>query len=115
MKEEQAPMDFYDGNGKRLLRLDNPPGTIQFHAGITSIEVIRLSSDGVWVNPDIKPDEAAQVVLNALDKKIKVLVKRAVEAEREACAAIARQFDVDHPSTNYGRCIARIIEDRNKE
>ena len=44
-----------------------------------------------------------------------VTVRKAVEAEREACAAIARQFDVDHPSTNYGRCIARIIEDRNKE
>jgi hypothetical protein len=31
-------------------------------------------------------------------------------AERQRCAMIARQFDRDHPSTNYGGCIARLIE-----
>jgi hypothetical protein len=31
-------------------------------------------------------------------------------AERQRCAMIARQFDVDHPSTNYGGFIARLIE-----
>ena len=35
-------------------------------------------------------------------------------AQRAACAQIARQFDVDHPSTNYGGFIARLIE-RNME
>jgi hypothetical protein len=32
-------------------------------------------------------------------------------AERESCAQIARQFDRDHPRTNYGGCIARLIEE----
>jgi hypothetical protein len=31
-------------------------------------------------------------------------------AEREACAQIAREFDRDHPDTNYGGYIARLIE-----
>jgi len=32
--------------------------------------------------------------------------------EREACAQIAKQWDKDHPRTNYGGCIALIIEGR---
>jgi hypothetical protein len=32
-------------------------------------------------------------------------------AEREACAQIAREFDRDHPNTNYGGYIARLIEE----
>jgi hypothetical protein len=40
--------------------------------------------------------------------------RRGVEAERQRCAMIARQFDVDHPNTNYGGFIARLIE-RNME
>ena len=56
-------------------------GTIYFYAGNT-VEVMRLSRDGVWVNPDLKPDEVAQVVLNALDYNIKLLVERAVEQDR---------------------------------
>jgi hypothetical protein len=34
----------------------------------------------------------------------------AAAAERQRCAQIARQFDVDHPNTNYGGFIARLIE-----
>jgi len=37
-----------------------------------------------------------------------------VEAEREACAAIARQWDVEHPVSNYGGCIANLIEARGQ-
>jgi hypothetical protein len=46
-------------------------------------------------------------------------IKLAMEAERQngaieerqRCAQIARQWDVAHPSTNFGGCIARFIED----
>jgi hypothetical protein len=31
-------------------------------------------------------------------------------AERQRCAQIAREFDTTHPNTNYGGCIARLIE-----
>ena len=58
----------------------------------------------------------------ALEKRFEAatrfVIKMAMEAEREngaaaerqLCAQIARQFDVDHPNTNYGGCIARFIE-----
>jgi hypothetical protein len=32
---------------------------------------------------------------------------------RQRCAQIAREFDRDHPNTNYGGCIARLIEGDN--
>ena len=41
-------------------------------------------------------------------------VAERVKAEREACAAIARKWDVDHPTSNYGGCIANLIEARGQ-
>jgi len=32
--------------------------------------------------------------------------------EREECAKVAKQWDSDHPSTNYGGCIANLIRSR---
>lgn len=63
-------------------RSDSRPGT----------EVLRLSSDGIWANPDIPADDAAKLVLAAIDYNIKVLVQKAVEAERDACARMAEAF-----------------------
>jgi hypothetical protein len=37
-----------------------------------------------------------------------------VQAEREACAAVARQWDADHPASNYGGCIANLIKARGQ-
>jgi hypothetical protein len=52
----------------------------------SSVEVMRMSRDGIWVNPDLSVDETVKAVLNALDWHVKVLVQKAVEDEREACA-----------------------------
>ena len=60
--------------------------TIYFSSGVPSVEVLRLSKDGIWANPDIPVDDAAKFVLNAIGHNIKVLVQKAVEDEREACA-----------------------------
>jgi hypothetical protein len=60
--------------------------TIQFHSGTPATEVLRLSKDGIWANPDIPADDAAKLVLEAIDDNIKILVHKAVLAEREACA-----------------------------
>lgn len=64
-----------------------PTGNIYFFgtAG-NSTEVLRLSREGIWANPDVPVDEAAKLVLEAIDDNIKVLVQKAVEEEREACA-----------------------------
>ena len=68
--------------------------TIYFSSGVPSVEVLRLSKDGIWANPDIPVDDAAKFVINAIGHNIKVLVQKAVEDEREACAKIGD----DHPS-----------------
>jgi len=67
---------------------------IIFSSGINATEVLRLSKDGIWANPDIPADDAAKSVLNAIGYNIKVLVEKAVSEEREACAKIGD----DHPS-----------------
>ena len=61
--------------------------TIQFYSD-KSTEVLRLSKDGIWANPDIPADDVAKLVLEAIDYNIKVLIKKAVEDEREACAKV---------------------------
>ena len=63
-------------------------------------EVLRLSKDGLWANPDIPADDAAKLVLAAIDANIKVLVQKAVAEEREACAKV---------------CEARFMGDLNRE
>ena len=37
----------------------------------------------------------------------------AVQIEREACSQIAKDWDKDHPDTNYGVCIAEAIKARS--
>jgi hypothetical protein len=64
------------------------PKSITFRNTSDSTEILRITKDGVHANPDVPVDEAAQAVLAALDNNIKVLVKKAVEAEREACAQV---------------------------
>jgi len=54
--------------------------------------VMRITRDGVWVNPDMQVDETAKAVLDALSSQVKVLVQKAVEDEREACADIAENW-----------------------
>ena len=65
--------------------------TIQFHSGTPATEVLRLSKDGIWANPDIPADDAAKLVLEAIDANIKVLVQKAVLAERESCAKVCEE------------------------
>jgi hypothetical protein len=67
--------------------------TIQFHSGTPATEVLRLSKDGIWANPDIPVDDAAKLVLEAIDANIKILVQKAVLAEREACAKVCEMAE----------------------
>jgi hypothetical protein len=65
--------------------------TIQFHSGTPATEVLRLSKDGIWANPDVPADDAAKLVLEAIDANIKILVQKAVLDERESCAKAVEQ------------------------
>lgn len=57
-----------------------------------STEVLRLSKEGIWANPEIPADEAAKLVLAAMEWNIKVLVDKAVADERERIAKVCEEF-----------------------
>ena len=56
------------------------------------VEVLRIAKEGIWANPDVPVDQAAHAVLAAVESNIKELVKKAVEAEREACAQLCESY-----------------------
>ena len=53
-----------------------------------SKEVMKITRDGIWVNPDVSVDEAAKTVLAAIDKNILFLLEKERERERERCAKL---------------------------
>ena len=75
-------------------------------------EVMRITSDGVFVNPNVAVDDVAKTVLDALDDQIKILVQKAVEAEREACAKKLDEMADKDKLTNYFRVAALAIRER---
>lgn len=75
-------------------------------------EVMRITRDGVFVNPDVAVDDAAKTVLDALDDQIKVLVQKAVEAEREACARVLDEMAAKDKLSNYYKVAALAIRER---
>ena len=86
--------------------------------GGPATEVLRLSREGIWANPDIPVDDAAKLVLAAIDSNVKVMVQKAVEAEREACAKVAKETVCDmHLGTGikiYGTRAAAAIRARGQ-
>jgi hypothetical protein len=88
--------------------------TIQFHSGTPATEVLRLSKDGIWANPDIPVDDAAKLVLEAIDANIKVLVQKAVLAEREACAKVCENKWSTLTESKYGEECADAIRARGE-
>ena len=89
--------------------------SIQFHSGSAGLEVLRLSKDGIWANPDIPADEAAKLVLEAIDCNIKVMVDRAVADEREAIAqSLDKQADLaaDEIDRQWAREMAAAVRAR---
>ena len=89
--------------------------SIQFHSGSAGLEVLRLSKNGIWANPDIPADEAAKLVLEAIDCNIKVMVDRAVADEREAIAqSLDKQADLaaDEIDRQWAREMAAAVRAR---
>lgn len=76
------------------LRDPHPTNSIRFYNGTNAEErneVLRISKDGVWANPNIPVDDAAKLVLGAVDGYVKTMVAQAVSAEREACAQLCER------------------------
>ena len=71
-------------------------------------EVMRITRDGVWVNPDMQVDETAKAVLDALSSQVKVLVQKAVEEEREK---VAKWMMVQGYATGHGDTIEDLLKE----
>ena len=96
--------------------MSNEPN-ITFTSCDESIEVMRIDKHGVRANPEIAVDDAARMVLAALDRHIQRLVQEAVQAEREACAKVCDELasnDAGDSSEAMRHCAAAIRE-RSKE
>ncbi len=90
------------------------PDTIHFNHTIENAktEVMRITKDGVWVNPNMEVDETAKAVLDALSSQVKVLVQKAIEDEREACAKVCDDLAANDKLSNYYVVAARAIRAR---
>jgi hypothetical protein len=110
-RKRQIALDIKAENA-RGLGLNYEPTTITFCVE-PATEVLRLSVDGIWVNPDVPVDDAAKLVLAAIGDNIETLIQAAVRAEREACAKLAAATVCDtHIPTGvkiYGTVVAKAI------
>jgi hypothetical protein len=79
--ERIDPLSVYrDFEPGYKLHDSRPANTIQFYGGPEPrTEVLRISKDGIWANPDIPCDDAAKKVLEAIDGYVKSMVERARE------------------------------------
>lgn len=85
---------------------DPRPNSIKFYNGPPdNTEILRISKDGIWANPDVPADDAAQAVLRAIDGHIKQMIERVQNKEREACALIVEQAGAD----GYGTLAAAAM------
>ena len=72
-----------------------------------SVELMKMSRDGIWVNPDIPVEEIAKQVLEILDNALKNMVRIAVEEERAACAEVC-ELMYDYGWLDAKRCAREI-------
>jgi len=75
----------------------------------SSVELMRMSRDGIWVNPDIPVEETAKQVLEILDNALKNMVRIAVEEEREACAKVC-EAEGERVDASWVSCAFAIRE-----
>lgn len=77
---------------KQSYKIQDPqPNNIVFMIDHGQTEVLRISKDGVWANPDFPADEVAKKALAAMDDHIKQMVERVRNEEREACAKVCEE------------------------
>jgi hypothetical protein len=93
--ERIDPLSVYrDFEPSFKLHDSRPANTIQFYGGPEPrTEVLRISKDGIWANPDIPTDEAAKSVLESLDRHIKGLLGKEAELQAELDAT-NRQVEI---------------------
>ncbi len=70
--------------------------------------IIQLAQETIFDFPNEDPFDFTLKTLQQRERFAELVAAH----EREACAQIAKQWDSNHPSTNYGGCIAAIIRSR---
>jgi hypothetical protein len=93
--------------------MNTKPNAIHFYSNGAYVEIMRMSPEGIWANPDVPVDGIAKQVLEALDSNIKLMVQRAVENEREACAKLCETEWSNVAERMYGEECAATIRARN--
>jgi stage V sporulation protein SpoVS len=89
---------------------DTQPNNIVFMMDYGTTEVLRISKEGVWANPDFTADETAKKVLEILDVHVKAIVNAAVEQERKEFAVHA--IDIARKAIEEEReACAKICDD----
>ena len=97
--ERINPLDVYAVPTEQLqkytLHDSRPANTIQFYGGPEPrTEVLRISKDGIWANPDIPTDEAAKKVLEAIDGYVKGMIERVRKEELDKCCDLLEGMHV---------------------
>ena len=95
------------------LQETQPTNSLLFYGKVNDqqTEIMRISKDGIHVNPDVPVDEAAKKVLEAIDHNIKWMVEQVRKEEREACAKVVE----DYLSVGLAKEMSRIIRDRGNQ
>jgi hypothetical protein len=111
IESEQVDMN-QKHTGKLYISPSAQPDSILFSNIHDRTEILRITKDGVWVNPDMQVDEIAKAVMDAFSSQIKVLVQKAIQEEREACAKVCEGlFQQPPPYTTYAEAIAQDCAD----
>jgi len=93
--------DPFGENGRLYQMAELAHGTLARFAALVAAKE-REACEELWEQLRIKDDQ------------IRDVIEASVAVEREACAQIALQWDREHPSTNFGGCIARSIRARGQ-
>jgi hypothetical protein len=97
--------------GKLYISPSAQPSSITFSNTNDSTEILRITKDGVYANPDVTVDEAAKAVLDVMDSQIKVLVQKAVIAERQRIVNLLMlQREAAKGAHNYWQVAAQLIQ-----
>ena len=90
---------------------------VEKHAVAASMPAIKLAMAEERKNGALEERERCEELWEQLrikDDQIRDVIEASVAVEREACAQVALQWDKEHPSTNFGGCIARSIRARGQ-
>jgi hypothetical protein len=84
----------YVQDQKYNLNQISEPSTISFYKGINQSWVMRITAEGrIEVAEGADVTEAARLVLDAMQSMLDARIKKAVLAEREACAKLCEAQD----------------------